>query len=138
MGQTWKEFCASINKVANKAAVKIEELSDSATLHVKAKSLDVKLCEAYERLGRLYYEQLGGECGKAADIDREVGEIDRLKKELDEINAQIAQNKNKNGEQTASEETAGTAETTASTEDGAAQTDDPKTSGAPEEQAQQL
>ena len=93
MGQTWKEFCASINKVANKAAVKIEEFSDTATLHVKAKSLDVKLCEAYERLGRLYYEQLSGEVGKAADIDREVAEIDRLKKELDEINAQLDPNK---------------------------------------------
>lgn len=128
MGQTWKEFCASINKVANKAAVKIEEFSDTATLHVKAKSLDVKLCEAYERLGRLYYEQLSGEVGKAADIDREVAEIDRLKKELDEINAQIAQNKNKNGEQTASEETA---EPSA---DGAAQTETPKN----EDTAQQL
>ena len=124
MGQTWKEFCASINKVANKAAVKIEEFSDTATLHVKAKSLDVKLCEAYERLGRLYYEQLNGEVGKASDIDREVGEIDRLKKELDEINAQIAQNKNKNSEQTASEEPSESAE------DGAAQTETPKTDDA--------
>lgn len=98
MAQTWKDFCASINKVANKAAVKIEELSDSAALHVKAKSLDVKLCEAYERLGRLYYEQLGGQVGRAADIDHEVEQIDRLKAELADIQAQIAQNKKKGEE----------------------------------------
>lgn len=95
MGQTWKEFCASINKVANKAAVKIEELSDSASLYVKAKSLDVKLCEAYEKLGRLYYEQLDGAVGKGDEIDAQVKEIDRLRHEIDDINAQIDQNKKK-------------------------------------------
>ena len=91
MGQTWKEFCASLNKVANKAAVKIEELSDTASLHIKAKSIDVKLCEAFEKLGRLYYGQLDGEVGKADEIDACVKEIDRLKRELGDINEQIEQ-----------------------------------------------
>ena len=98
MGQTWKEFCASINKVANKAAVKIEELSDSASLYVKEKSLDVKLCEAYEKLGRLYYEQLDGVVGKADEIDERVKEIDRLRQEISEIRAQAEQNKKKGEE----------------------------------------
>ena len=98
MGQTWKEFCASINKVANKAAVKIEELSDSASLYMKEKSLDVKLCEAYEKLGRLYYEQLDGVVGKADEIDERVKEIDRLKQEIGEIRAQAEQNKKKGEE----------------------------------------
>ena len=93
MGQTWKEFCAGINKVANKAAVKIEELSDSASLYMKEKSLDVKLCQAYEDLGRLYYEQLDGAVGKADKIDECVKEIDRLKLEISEIRAQAEQNK---------------------------------------------
>ncbi len=108
MGQTWKEFCASLNKVANKAAVKIEELSDTAQLHIKAKSIDVKLCEAFEKLGRLYYGQLDGEVGKADDIDACVKEIDRLKRELNDINEQIEQNKKKNeaeGETPAAEAT---------------------------------
>ena len=98
MGQTWKEFCAGINKVANKAAVKIEELSDSASLYVKVKSLEVKLCEAYEKLGRLYYAQLDGEIGKADDIDECVKTIDRLKNEIHEMNVQIEQNKKKGNE----------------------------------------
>jgi hypothetical protein len=96
MGQTWKEFCAGINKVANKAAVKIEELSDSASLYMKEKSLDVKLCQAYENLGRLYYEQLDGAVGKADKIDECVKEIDRLKLEIGEIRVQAEQNKKKN------------------------------------------
>ena len=104
MGQTWKEFCASLNKVANKAAVKIEELSDTAQLHLKAKSIDVKLSEAFEKLGRLYYGQLDGEVGKADDIDACVKEIDRLKRELADVNAQIEQNKKK-GEEGAQEYT---------------------------------
>ena len=95
MGQTWKEFCASLNKVANKAAVKIEELSDTASLHIKAKSIDVKMCEAFEKLGRLYYGQLDGEVGKADEIDACVKEIDRLMRELGDINEQIEQNKKK-------------------------------------------
>ena len=99
MGQTWKEFCASLNKVANKAAVKIEELSDTASLHIKAKSIDVKLCEAFEKLGRLYYGQLDGEVGKADEIDACVKEIDRLKRELGDINEQIEQNKKKGEEE---------------------------------------
>jgi uncharacterized protein YoxC len=99
MGQTWKEFCSSLNKVANKAAVKIEELSDSAQLHIKAKSIDVKLCEAFEKLGKLYYGQLDGEVGKADDIDACVKEIDRLKRELADVNAQIEQNKKKGDEE---------------------------------------
>ena len=103
MGQTWKEFCASLNKVANKAAVKIEELSDTASLHIKAKSIDVKLCEAFEKLGRLYYGQLDGEVGKADEIDACVKEIDRLKRELGDINEQIEQNKKK-GEEAPAEE----------------------------------
>lgn len=98
MGQTWKEFCAGINKVANKAAVKIEELSDSASLYVKVKSLEVKLCEAYEKLGKLYYAQLDGEIGKADDIDECVKTIDRLKNEIRELNLQIEQNKKKDTE----------------------------------------
>ena len=103
MGQTWKEFCASINKVANKAAVKIEELSDSASLYVKEKSLDVKLCEAYEQLGRLYYDQLDGAVGKADEIDERVKEIDRLRREIAEIRAQAEQNKKKGEEPTEDE-----------------------------------
>ena len=103
MGQTWKEFCASLNKVANKAAVKIEELSDTASLHIKAKSIDVKLCEAFEKLGRLYYGQLDGEVGKADEIDECVKEIDRLKRELGDINEQIEQNKKKGEEEPAEE-----------------------------------
>ena len=111
MGQTWKEFCAGINKVANKAAVKIEELSDSASLYMKEKSLDVKLCQAYENLGRLYYEQLDGEVGKADKIDECVKEIDRLKLEIGEIRAQAEQNKKKNEDESetpSSESTDGT------------------------------
>lgn len=110
MGQTWKEFCASINKVANKAAVKIEEFSDSASLYVKEKSLDVKLCEAYEKLGRLYYEQLDGAAGKTDEIDECVKEIDRKKREIEEIRAQAEQNKKKNeqNDQAAEPETAET------------------------------
>ena len=111
MGQTWKEFCASLNKVANKAAVKIEELSDTASLHIKAKSIDVKLCEAFEKLGRLYYGQLDGEVGKADEIDECVKEIDRLKRELGDINEQIEQNKKK-GEEEPTEEPAEESEDT--------------------------
>lgn len=126
MGQTWKEFCASINKVANKAAIKIEELSDTASLHVKAKSLDVKLCEAYEKLGRLYYEQLDGAVAKGAEIDGQVCEIDRLKKELEEINAQIEQNRKKNSEGTANEADK-TSEESAYTENAAPKTENSET-----------
>ena len=47
MGQTWKEFCAGINKVANKAAVKIEELSDSASLYMPGNSITSALANEF-------------------------------------------------------------------------------------------
>lgn len=93
MGQTWKEFCSGLNKVAGKAAVKIEELSDSASLHIKVKTLDVKLCEAYEQLGRLFYRQMNGTVGLADEIETRTGEIDRLRQEIEDVKAQIEQKK---------------------------------------------
>ncbi len=97
MEQTWKDFCAGVNKVAGKAAVKLEEFSDSAAKYMREKSLDVKLCEAYEKLGRLYYAQLNGQPSKADKIHACMEEIDNLRAQIADIKAQAAPKKGKSG-----------------------------------------
>ena len=90
MSQSWKEFTDRAKKAAGKAATKIEQATDTAALYIKSKNLEVKLCEAYEKLGRHYYTQLDGQSGMGEEIDRDVAAIDKLKAELDKVRQDIA------------------------------------------------
>lgn len=95
MSQSWKEFTDRAKKAAGKAATKIEQATDTAALYIKSKNLEVKLCEAYEKLGRHYYIQLDGQSGMGEEIDRDVAAIDKLKAELDKIKQDIAAKQSK-------------------------------------------
>ena len=91
----WNDFCTTVGKYANRAVKKTEELADTASVHIKLKNLDVKLCEEYEKLGRLAYKKLKDESWSGAEeiaacletIDGMYARQNELKAELEAIKA---------------------------------------------------
>lgn len=53
---TWDEFCDKAKKTVSKAADKINQTADLATLQVKLSMSERKLDEAYAALGRVAYK----------------------------------------------------------------------------------
>ena len=129
MSQTFKDFCHRAGKMADKAATKIGQAADNAALYLQEKNLNVKLDEAFEKLGRAYYDQLGGQMGNGEKIDKAVAEIDSIKAQIRDVKARMEKNKTpKNDEEKAEEASAETAE--AKPED---KTEDAKTEDTPAE-----
>lgn len=91
----WSDFCTTVGKYANRAVKKTEELADTASVHIKLKNLEVKLCEEYEKLGRLAYKKLKDESWSGAEeiaacletIDGMYARQNELKAELEAIKA---------------------------------------------------
>jgi uncharacterized small protein (DUF1192 family) len=92
-------FMKTAKKATKKAANKTMELADIASLNLRLQSLNVKLSEKFEYLGKLSYKKLSG-IGEISDenepadttvdeiaetveaIDRLYDEISRLKTEI--------------------------------------------------------
>ena len=58
---SWNEIKAKICKTTDKVVAKTSEVADTAAKHVKVKTIEGKLAEKYEELGRVYYVVLKGE-----------------------------------------------------------------------------
>ena len=54
----FNRFCAKARRAAERVADKAEELVDSAARSVKIKSLEMRIDEKYEDLGRVVYRDL--------------------------------------------------------------------------------
>ncbi|MBE6604712.1 MAG: hypothetical protein E7639_03280 [Ruminococcaceae bacterium] len=54
----FNRFCAKARRAAERVADKAEELVDSAARSVKIKSLEMRIDEKYEDLGRVIYRDL--------------------------------------------------------------------------------
>ena len=96
----WNDIKSKINKTASKVAAKTTEVADTATKHVKLKSLDGKIASKYEDLGRYYYKQLKSEQTQeekiselVADIEKLLADRKALREEIDADKARRAEEK---------------------------------------------
>jgi len=87
---SWNEFKADASKLASKVAVKTGEIADAATVQLKLQGLKLRLCEQYEKLGRLTYKAAkGSEDDEPVDVDAQIAEIDRIKSDIKTLQEQI-------------------------------------------------
>lgn len=79
----FNDFCKNVKKGFVKLGNSIEGAADTASLHLKLTSIESKIKEHYEELGRLTYEKLR--------IDVETTQCDRIDELLDIIDAKMAE-----------------------------------------------
>lgn len=85
---SWTDFKADAGKFASKAAVKAGELTDAATSHLKLQGLKLRLCEEYEKLGKIKYVEI--KTGNASEKESEiVANIDTLRRRIKKLEAEI-------------------------------------------------
>jgi len=82
---TFNDFCKNVKKGFVKLGTSIEGAADTASLHLKLTSIENKIKELYEELGRLTYEKLR--------IDVETTQCDRVDEVLDIIDGKMAEKK---------------------------------------------
>lgn len=102
---TWEDIKIKLSRTANKSLRKAGELADTASLHIKLKTVAAKLSDKYEKLGRLTYRQLKSSRSEAEAIAKLIEEIDALRAEALAIKTQIEEEK-KAREEKAKEEKA--------------------------------
>lgn len=95
----WSEIKKKINSTTKKIAKKTTEVADTASKHIKLKSLDGKLSDKYEELGRIYYKQLNGAEVEISKIDAILSEINALKYEKKALKAEIQADKERRAEE---------------------------------------
>jgi hypothetical protein len=99
----FKGLGKKLGKTAAKAIKKTEEVADIAVKYVKLRSIDAKLDERYEVLGKLTYKQIKNGESYAERIAAVMEEIDVLREKRAAIVAEIEEAK-KAKEETADEE----------------------------------
>ena len=86
---TWDEFVHGVKKVAGKAADKIEQTADLATLQVKLTMAEHKLDDAYTELGRVAYRHFTSEDTSAEMVSLMMENVAAAQKNVDTIKEQI-------------------------------------------------
>jgi hypothetical protein len=82
---SWEKIKTQIGKVTNKVVAKTGEVADTASKHVKLKTIEGNLSEKYELLGRLAYKHIrGGEVSeeKVEAVTAEIAELIAQKKQI--------------------------------------------------------
>ena len=87
---TWDTFCDQVKTTAGKAADKINQTADLATLQVKLALAERKLTDAYAELGRVAYlhfsesEHIAGEITTAMEnVEAAIGVVEDYKAEIE-------------------------------------------------------
>ena len=89
----WNGIRDTLGRAANKAVQKTGELADTAAKYVKLKSVDSKLSEKFELLGKLTYKQIKNGESYAERIATVMEEIDVLREKRAAIVAEIEEAK---------------------------------------------
>ena len=90
---SWNEFCQSVKRTATRAADKIGQTVDVATLQVKLSSAESKLGDAYAVLGRLEYGRRTEREISEEQIEKAMQSVQKQEAICAELKAQIAQAK---------------------------------------------
>ena len=92
---SWDDFCNSFKKTVGKAADKINQTTDLATLQVKLSLAEHKLEEAYAALGKVAYQHFSNaEESQVDGITAAMTVVEEAQKVVDDLNAQIETVKN--------------------------------------------
>ena len=94
------EICTSVKHTARRAAKKLGETADLASLQIKLSAAQGKLEEAYTLLGRASYLHFTSEEDYSERVALAVGNVETAKAKVEQIKAQIAEAKAKNAEKT--------------------------------------
>ena len=86
---TWDEFVHGVKTVAGKAANKIEQTADLATLQVKLTMAEHKLDEAYTELGKVAYRHFTSEDTAAEMVSAMMESVAAAQKNVDALKEQI-------------------------------------------------
>lgn len=91
---TWDEIYTRVAQTADKVAVKIHQTTDRAALEIKRTAQEKRLSDAYESLGKLFYQSLSDEEKKHdAEIADAVEQIAHAEAELEAIRIEIQKSK---------------------------------------------
>jgi cob(I)alamin adenosyltransferase len=85
----WNEIKSGVGRAANKTIKKAGEIADAASMKLKLKTLNVKLTESYETLGRLTYKQIKTERSQAEDISKVIERIDKYREDIKKLKKEI-------------------------------------------------
>lgn len=91
----FKEIGKKLKKTAVKAIRKTEEVADIAAKYVRLRSIDSKLDDRYEMLGKLTYKQLKTGESQAERIALYIESIDKLRADRKALQAEIEAEKMK-------------------------------------------
>ena len=114
---SWNEIKAKICKTTDKVVAKTSEVADTAAKHVKVKTIDGRLAEKYEELGRVYYVVLKGEEAEEGKAEAIVAEIEALVAEKKAIKAELEAEKHRREEAKKAKEAADAAADAATAEE---------------------
>ena len=77
----WEELGRTLRKTCAKVALKVERAGATALGALERKSIEMKLAELYERLGRLLYKKLNG----SEDSPELTERISRLMSQIEHV-----------------------------------------------------
>ena len=100
----WDHLYSSFRSFANRAAVKINQTADIATLQVRVSMAEKKLEEAYGALGHVSYEHFTGDTDLSERVAKAVSGVNDATIALRALQAELAQAK-KRAEETKSADT---------------------------------
>ncbi|MBQ7347031.1 MAG: hypothetical protein IJW55_03665 [Clostridia bacterium] len=86
---TWDEFCGKVKTTVGKAADKINQTTDLATLQVKLNMADHKLEEAYAELGKVAYKHFSEPESSAELVAAAMTGVEEAQKAIDDLKAEI-------------------------------------------------
>ncbi len=94
MSSSWDQFCTSLKKGAGRAADKINQSADLATLQVKLSMAEYKLQNAYALLGQASYRHFSEESSHIEAIEAAMKAVELEQKKVNTLKSQIAKMKN--------------------------------------------
>ena len=89
---TWNEFRKQVKSTAGKAADKINQAADIASLQIKLSSTERRLSAAYESLGKIAYKHFTEENENDVEkVTSAVGAVQAIQTDIKLLKAQIEQ-----------------------------------------------
>ncbi len=85
----WEDFKTDATKIASKAALKAGEVADAATARLRIQGIKLRLCEEYEKLGRLVYKSQKENSENPEKSSIIIAQIDKLRAEKKKIENEI-------------------------------------------------
>lgn len=100
----WNDFCAGVSKTTKSTADKTKNIANLASLRVKLGTLESKVADEYDTLGRIYYSQEVGKIESGEALRDQIRAISDINKQINAVNAEIREIKRLEAEAKATRE----------------------------------